>query len=89
MLEARKISKLKNKYWASLVAKWVRICLPVQGTQVRALVQEDPTCSGATKPAHCNYKAHVLQLLKAARLEPVLQNKRSHRNEKPTHRKEE
>ena len=28
-------------------------------------------------------------LLKPARLEPVLRNKRSHRNEKPAHRNEE
>ena len=40
---------------ASLVAQWLRICLPVQGTWVRALVQEDPTCRGATKPARRNY----------------------------------
>ena len=30
----------------------MRICLPVQGTRVRALVWEDPTCRGATGPAH-------------------------------------
>ena len=29
------------------------------------------------------------QLLKPMRLEPVLRNKRSHRNEKPVHRNEE
>ena len=29
---------------ASLVAQWLRICLPMQGTRVRALVWEDPTC---------------------------------------------
>ena len=39
----------------SLVAQWLRICLPVQGTQVQALVQEDPTCCGATKPVCHNY----------------------------------
>ena len=33
---------------ASLVAKWLRIRLPMQGTRVRALVWEDPTCRGAT-----------------------------------------
>ena len=31
----------------------------------------------------------MLQLLKTARLEAVLHNKRSHRNEKPMHRNEE
>ena len=82
---------------ASLVAQWLRICLPMQRTQVQALVREDPTCRGATKPVHhnywaCalepvshNYWAHVPQLLKPTRLEPVLSNKRSHRDEKPTH----
>ena len=34
----------------SLVAQWLRILLPMQGTWVQALVQEDPTCLGATKP---------------------------------------
>ena len=40
---------------ASLVAQWLRICLPVQGTRVRALVWEDPTCRGATGPVSHNY----------------------------------
>ena len=39
----------------SLVAQWLGICLPLQGTRVRALVQEDPTCHGATKPVCHNY----------------------------------
>ena len=39
----------------SLVAQWLRIRLPMQGTWVRALVQEDPTCHGATKLVHHNY----------------------------------
>ena len=41
--------------WASLVAQWLRIRLPMQATRVRALVREVPTCRGATKPAHHNY----------------------------------
>ena len=61
----------------------------MQGTQVRALVWEDPTCRGATKPARRNDWAYARQLLKPARLEPMLRNKRSHRNEKPVHRNEE
>ena len=48
----------------------------MQGTRVRSLVQEDPTCCRATKPMHHNYWgcalepashncwAHALQLLK-------------------------
>ena len=39
----------------SLVAQWLRICLPMQGTRVRSLVREDPTCRGATKPLCHNY----------------------------------
>ena len=36
-------------------AQWLGIRLLMQGTRVRALVQEDPTCRGATKPVHHNY----------------------------------
>ena len=85
----------------SLVAQWLRICLPMQGTRVWALAQEDPTCHGAIKPlchnywacalepvSH-NYWARVPQLLKPTCLEPVLRDKRSHRNEKPVHHNEE
>ena len=43
--------------WAFLVAQWLRICLPMQGTWVRALVWEDPTCHGATGPVSHNYRA--------------------------------
>ena len=39
---------------ASLLAQWLRIRLPMQETPVRALVQEDPTCHGATKPVRHN-----------------------------------
>ena len=41
--------------WASLVAQWLRIHLPLQWTRVRALVREDPTCCGAPKPVRHNY----------------------------------
>ena len=47
------IKKIRDR--ASLVAQWLRVCLPVQGTWVRALVQEDPTCHGATKHMCHNY----------------------------------
>ena len=40
---------------ASLVAQWLRICLLMQGTRVRALVWEDPTCHGATRPVSHKY----------------------------------
>ena len=40
---------------ASLVAQWLRVCLPMRGTRVRALVWEDPTCRGAAGPVSHNY----------------------------------
>ena len=46
---------LKQTNWASLVAQWLRICLLMQRTRVRALVWEDPTCRGATTPVSQNY----------------------------------
>ena len=39
---------------ASLVAQWLRVCLPMHGTRVRALVWEDPKCRGATGPVSHN-----------------------------------
>ena len=47
----------KKKGRASLVAQWLRICPLMQGTRVRALVWEDPTCRGATKPVSHDYWA--------------------------------
>ena len=97
----RFIHFISGNLGTSLVVQWLRICLPMQGTRVRSLVQEDPTCHGATKPVHhnywaCtlepvshNYWAHVPQLLKPACLEPMLHNKRSHCNEKHVHHNEE
>ena len=38
------------------MAQWLRILLPMQGTRVQSLVQEDPTC-------HRETKAHAPQLL--------------------------
>ena len=107
-------SCIKNGSGTSLMAQWLRIRLPVQGTWVQSLVWENPTCSGANKPVHHNYwacalvpashnywahapqllkpahsRAHMLQLLKPACLEPMLCNRRSHGHEKPMHLKEE
>ena len=45
----------------SLVVQWLRIHLPMQGTRVRALVWEDPTCRGATKPGRHKYWACALK----------------------------
>ena len=45
----------KRNPGTSLVAQWLKIHLPMQGTQVQALVREDPTCRRAAKPASHNY----------------------------------
>ena len=45
----------KKRTGASLVAQWLRMGLPMQGTQVRALVWEDPTCRGAIRSMSHNY----------------------------------
>lgn len=37
--------RTENEFWASPVAQWFRIHLPVQGTQARSLLQEDPTAA--------------------------------------------
>ena len=46
---------IKTISGTSLVAQWLRICLPMQETQVRTLVREDSTCRRATKPVRHNY----------------------------------
>ena len=45
---------INEEIGASLVAQWLRICLPMQGTRVQALVWEDPTCRGANGPVSHN-----------------------------------
>ena len=91
----------ESKSKTSLVVQWIRIRLPMKGTLVRSLVQEDPTCRRATKPVchsywnACSRVCEPLlmstgpQLLKLACLETVLLSKRSHCNEKPLHHSEE
>ena len=53
--QKRKSYTKNKKNRVSLVVQWLRIRLPMQGTEVRALVREDPTCHGATKSACHNY----------------------------------
>ena len=52
--KTHKICYQKQYFRASLVAQWLRICLPMQGTRVRALVWEDPTCHGVAGPVSHN-----------------------------------
>ena len=47
---ALSLEGIKDLSWASLVAQWLRTCLLMQETQVRALAWEDPTCRGAAGP---------------------------------------
>ena len=53
--DSSKLSLKKGKSGTFLVAQWLRIRLPMQGTRVPALVREDPTCRRATKPVRHNY----------------------------------
>ena len=85
---------------ASLAAQWLRVRLPMQGTRVRALVWEDPTCRGATRPVSHNYWACASGASAPQqerprqweahaprwRVAPACRNERkpSHRNEDPT-----
>ena len=49
------IKCIYKKHRTFLVAQWLRIHLPMQGTRVRSLVR------GATKPVHHNYQACALE----------------------------
>ena len=87
------------KKWAgraSLLAQWLRICLPMQETWVRSLIQEDPIGHEATapvchnfwacalEPASCACWATCLRCWSLRTLGPVLHHKRSPHDEKPT-----
>ena len=60
---------LFKKAWEGLplVAQWMRICLPMQGTTVQSLTWDDSTCQGATRLVpHSSWacsRARKLQLL--------------------------
>ena len=53
----------QTKHWigVSLVAQWQRICLPIQKRWVQSLIQEDPTCCGATIPVCHDYWTCALE----------------------------
>ena len=57
-----KKKKKTKKLWTSLVVQWMRIHLPMRGTLVWPLVQEDSTSLGVTKSVHLPYWARALQL---------------------------
>ena len=51
MKESASIFRYKTCEGTLLVIQWLRICLPMQGTQVQSLVWEDPPCCEAAKLA--------------------------------------
>ena len=55
--------------------------LPVQGTWLPSLVQEDSACCAVAKPMCHNYWARTQQLQKPTQLEPVLRKRRGHHDE--------
>ena len=55
------VQGIRTELGTSLVAQWLKIYLPMQGTQVRSLVQEDPTCLCAATTDACEPRAHALQ----------------------------
>ena len=69
--QTKNIKKDKS-YWNSVVLQWIRICLPMWGTWVPFLVQENSIC-------HEAIKAHALQPLKACTIEPTCHNYGAHR----------
>ena len=73
----------KKKLRASLVAQWLRIRLPMQGTRVRALAREDPNMPRSNKAR----APQLLSLCSRARepqlLKPVCHNYRSPHAQSP------
>ena len=72
------------------MVQWLRVHLPMQGTEVQPLFQEDATCCGATKSIRHNYRVCMprpvgWQLLKPAYPRAMPCSKRSHCSEKPAH----
>ena len=49
------LSQYDIRLRTSLVVQWIRMHLPVQGTWVQLLVQEDSTCLRASEPVHHSY----------------------------------
>ena len=56
---SKRVCRYSRTIGGTSLVQWLRIRLPVQGTQVRSLVQEDSTCHGAPEPV-CP-RAHALQ----------------------------
>ena len=69
---APQIFSIKTTPRTSLVVQWIRICLPMQGTRLRSLVQEDSICHRATNPvchsSGLSSRVHKPQLLRPCAL---------------------
>ena len=55
LLVRRVAEAFKHLLCTLLVVQRIRLHLPMQGTQVQSLIQEDPTCRRATEPMCLNY----------------------------------
>ena len=77
---------IRVRVGTSLVVEWMRIRLPMQGTQV---VQEDPTRCQATKPVRHTIEPPCFNYGSLSARDPALCNRRSHCSKKPMPRKEE
>ena len=82
---------VRHNYWACALEPASHNYWSPRATTTEAHVPQllKPACHNYWSPCATITEARVPQLLKPARLEPVLRNKRSHRNEKPTRRNEE
>ena len=69
MLQSMGSQRVRHNWAAEQQQQWIRICLPMQQTQVPSLIWEDPTYHRASK-------SREPQLLKPVCLEPVLHSKR-------------
>ena len=96
----RTIKPAHGNYWARALEHMSRsywVCAKATENHMlrdpRAATTETEPCHywslHALEPASHGYWACVLQLLKPICLEPVIRNKRSHHNEKPSHRTKE
>ena len=70
----------KKRFKTSLTVQWLQTHLPMQGTWVPSLVQEDSTCLRANKPMCHNYGSPHDHMLHK---KPMLHKKRSHCDDKP------
>ena len=56
----------RNKHRTSLVAQWLRICLPMQGMPVQSLDREDFTCCASTDLSTTTTGTHTPQSARSA-----------------------